>query len=79
VVAGLGITAFASGLSGFLMARLNWGSRALLFIAAALMLYPGDSVLFPEAWLLTIHDLGGAILLGAVAVTTRLAKRAAKL
>lgn len=77
VVAGLGITAFASGLSGYLTARLNWGSRTLLFIAAALMLYPGDSLLFPEAWLLTIHDLGGAILLGAVAMTTRLAKRTA--
>jgi len=74
-VAGLGITAFASGLSGYLLARLGWGSRALLFIAAALMLYPGEAVVFPQDWLLTLHDLAGAILLAAVAVMTRIARR----
>ncbi len=73
LVAALGITAFASGLSGYLLARLKVGSRVLLFVAAALMLYPGDSVVFPQDWLLTIHDLGGALLLAAVAFKTRLA------
>lgn len=74
-VAGLGITAFASGLSGYLLVRLHWGSRVLLFVAAALMLYPGDAVVFPQDWLLTLHDLAGAMLLAAVAAMTRLTKR----
>lgn len=72
VVGALGITAFAAGLSGYLLVRLNWGSRILLFVAAALMLYPGDSVVFPSEWMLTLHDFGGVILLGAVAVVTRI-------
>lgn len=70
-VAALGIVAFAAGLSGYLMVRLKTASRCLLFLAAGLMLYPGDALLFPESWLLTIHDLGGVVLLAAVAVVTR--------
>lgn len=71
-IAGLGIVAFASGLSGYLLVRLKTWARLLLFIAAALMLYPGDAILFPEEWLLTIHDLGGVVLLLVIGFVTRL-------
>ncbi|MEM8954998.1 MAG: TRAP transporter fused permease subunit [Verrucomicrobiota bacterium] len=70
-IAALGILALASGLAGYLLVRLKTGSRVLLFIAAALMLYPGEAVLFRKEWLLTIHDLGGVILLAVVAFVTR--------
>ncbi len=65
-IAALGIIAFAAALSGYLRARLNTLTRVALFSAAALMLYPGDAILFPETWLVTIHDLAGVVLLGAV-------------
>ena len=74
-IAALGIVAFAGGLSGYLLVRLKTGSRCLLFVAAALMLYPGDAILFPKEWMLTIHDLGGVALLVIVAMVTRVAGR----
>ncbi|MEM6916291.1 MAG: TRAP transporter large permease subunit, partial [Verrucomicrobiota bacterium] len=70
-IAALGIVAFASGLSGYLLVRLKTLSRCLLFAAAALMLYPGDAILFPKEWLITIHDLAGVALLALVAFFTR--------
>ncbi len=65
-IAALGITAFAAGLSGYLLVRLSPLARGLLFVAAALMLYPGGAILLPESWLLTAHDLAGVLLLVAV-------------
>ncbi len=69
-IAALGIVAFAAGLSGYLLVRLNPAARALLFVAAALMLYPGEALLFPGEWMLTIHDLAGVLLLAGVAAVT---------
>jgi TRAP-type uncharacterized transport system fused permease subunit len=69
-VAALGVVAFASALSGYLLVRLKAASRAFLFFAAALMLYPGDAVLFPKEWLVTVHDLAGVVLLFVVALVT---------
>ncbi len=77
-IAALGITAFASGLSGYLLNRLKPLPRGLLFLAAALMLYPGQAVLFPSSWLLTSHDFAGVVLLAAVTVTTRSRTRTRK-
>lgn len=71
-IAALGIVAFASALSGFLLVRLKTMSRILLFLAAALLLYPGEALLFPKDWLLTIHDLGGVVLLAVVTIVTRM-------
>ena len=74
-IAALGIVAFAAGLSGYLLVHLGTGARCLLFFAAALMLYPGSAVIFPEDWWLTIHDLAGVALLVTVAVVTRCSAR----
>ncbi|MDF2378521.1 MAG: TRAP transporter fused permease subunit [Verrucomicrobiales bacterium] len=74
-VAGLGILAFASALSGYLLVRLKVLSRVLLFVAAALMLYPGDAMLFPKEWIITVHDLAGVVLLVVVALVTRMKGR----
>ncbi|MEM7698684.1 MAG: TRAP transporter fused permease subunit, partial [Verrucomicrobiota bacterium] len=70
----LGIIAFAAGLSGYLLGRLKIGWRVALFVAAALMLYPGEAFLFPQDWLFTVHDLAGVILLAVVALLTRKAE-----
>ncbi|MEM6910966.1 MAG: TRAP transporter fused permease subunit [Verrucomicrobiota bacterium] len=67
----LGILAFAAGLSGYFLSRLQAGWRAALFLAAALMLYPGKAILFPRDWWLTWHDLAGVGLLALVALLTR--------
>jgi TRAP transporter 4TM/12TM fusion protein len=44
VVAVLGVVAFAAALAGYLFARLTTLERVLLFVAAALLLAPGPSV-----------------------------------
>ena len=64
----LGIIAFAAGLSGYLLSRLNVLFRGLLFLAAALMLYPGKAIVFPDTWYITIHDLAGVVLLVVIAL-----------
>jgi TRAP-type uncharacterized transport system fused permease subunit len=68
LVAVLGVTAFASGLAGFLVRPLSTGGRGIAFVAAALLLAPGPSV--SAGWLaVPILDAAGFILFVAFAWT----------
>lgn len=67
LVAVLGILSLAAALAGQLRTRLSAPMRGLLFLAAALLLYPGaDSLL--SGYRLTMFDLGGAGVLAAVSL-----------
>lgn len=66
LVAGLGVTAFAAGIARYLFRPLSGVSRILLFVAAALLLYPGRILAVPGLPL-SIHDLVGLAIAAAVA------------
>ena len=63
-IAALGILAFASGLSRYLWQPIGPRERWLFFLAAALLMFPGDTVLAGLA--LPMHDIGGAVLLAVL-------------
>jgi TRAP transporter 4TM/12TM fusion protein len=65
VIAVLGVLAFSAGLSGFFFSVMTWVERALMFVAAALMLYPGECLFFKTQFF-SDHDMYGALLLGAL-------------
>jgi TRAP transporter 4TM/12TM fusion protein len=69
-VAALGITAFAAGLSGHLRHALGWGARSGMFVAAALLLFPGRETLL-AALPIPLHDLLGASVFVALTVLNR--------
>lgn len=67
VVAVIGVVAFAAGLSGYLFRAVSRRGRALFFLAAGLLLFPGDTRLW-GGWALPVHDLAGCLLFVALAV-----------
>lgn len=67
VIAALGILAFASGLSRFLCHPIGGRERWLYFLAAALLMFPGDTLL-AGGLALPLHDIGGATLLAVLAL-----------
>jgi TRAP transporter 4TM/12TM fusion protein len=68
-----GIIALAAGLAGFMRRNLGTPSRVLLFVSAALLLYPGSGIIVSGMWL-PISDLAGlAVFTCVVAATWKLA------
>jgi TRAP transporter 4TM/12TM fusion protein len=67
LIAALGIVSFAAGVGRYLFAPVAGASRVLLFVAAALLLYPGR-LLLVSGLPLAIHDLAGLALLAFVAI-----------
>jgi TRAP transporter 4TM/12TM fusion protein len=76
-VAACGVTAFAAGIAGHLFGPLTPWFRALMFAAAALLLFPAETVWLPG---LSIpdHDLAGFALLGVMAILDHRAARKPK-
>ena len=64
-----GILALAAGLAGFMRRNLGTPSRVLLFVSAALLLYPGAGVIVSGIWL-PVTDLAGLALFIAIVVAT---------
>lgn len=69
-IAALGILAFACGLSRYLFNPIGRRERWLYFAAAALLIFPGETAV---GWGLTLplHDIGGLVLLGVLALRNR--------
>lgn len=67
VIAAIGVAAFAVGLSGHYFDAITKRGRILYFVAAGLLLFPGNTTLW-EGFALPIHDLGGAILFVVLSV-----------
>lgn len=76
VVAVLGVVAFAAALAGFLFARLATLERVLLFVAAALLLAPGPSVVV-AGLAIPILDTAGFVVGLVAAVPNRRRSRLA--
>jgi TRAP transporter 4TM/12TM fusion protein len=64
-VAAGGVLAFAAALSGFMFRGMQWGERILMFVAAAIMLYPAKSLVIHHDYI-SDHDLAGLVLLGVL-------------
>jgi TRAP transporter 4TM/12TM fusion protein len=69
-IAAMGITAFAAGLSGHLRNAMGWRARGGMFLAAALLMFPGREALF-TALPVPTHDLLGASLFAALVLLNR--------
>jgi TRAP transporter 4TM/12TM fusion protein len=67
VIAAIGTAAFAIGLTGYYFDAITKRGRILYFVAAGLLLFPGNTTLW-EGFALPIHDLGGAILFVVLSV-----------
>jgi TRAP transporter 4TM/12TM fusion protein len=67
LVATLGIVSFAAGIGRYLFGPLGGVSRVFLFVAAALLLYPGR-LLLVSGLPLAVHDLAGLAVFVAVAI-----------
>jgi TRAP-type uncharacterized transport system fused permease subunit len=61
IIAVLGILTFAAGIAGFLFSRTPTLERALLFVASALMLAPGPTVMI-GSFPLHVLDASGVLL-----------------
>jgi TRAP transporter 4TM/12TM fusion protein len=66
-IAVIGVAAFAVGLSGYFVRAVSRRGRALFFLAAGLLLFPGDTRLW-GGWALPVHDLAGGLLFVPLAV-----------
>ena len=69
----LGIRALAGGMSGFLLTRLGWPARLVLFAAAACALFPDRFEVSGQR--VPILDLSGLLLLAAVFVYSGMRSR----
>lgn len=79
VIAAIGTAAFAIGLTGYYFDAITKRGRILYFVAAGLLLFPGNTTLW-EGFAFPIHDLGGAILFVVLSVINfRSGKRASGL
>lgn len=77
VIAAIGTAAFAIGLTGYYFNAITKRGRLLYFLAAGLLLFPGNTTLW-EGFALPVHDLGGAILFVVLSVINfRSGKKAA--
>ena len=77
IIAAIGTAAFAIGLTGYYFDAITKRGRILYFVAAGLLLFPGNTTLW-EGLAFPIHDLGGAILFVVLSVINFLAgKRSA--
>ena len=77
IIAAIGTAAFAIGLTGYYFDAITKRGRILYFVAAGLLLFPGNTTLL-EGLAFPIHDLGGAILFVVLSVINFLAgKRSA--
>jgi len=63
VIAALGVLALAAGLAGYLLSPLSSGQRALAFVAAALLLAPGQGIELFGTRILILDMAGIAVLL----------------
>lgn len=76
-IAAIGTAAFAIGLTGYYFDAITKRGRILYFVAAGLLLFPGNTTLW-EGFAFPIHDLGGAILFVVLSVINfRAGKRSA--
>jgi len=66
-IAAFGTAAFAIGLAGYHFGTISKRGRLLYFLAAGLLLFPGNTTLW-EGFALPIHDFGGAILFVVLSV-----------
>jgi TRAP transporter 4TM/12TM fusion protein len=69
-IAVLGISGFAAALSGHLFRPLGYGTRTLLLVSAALLLYPGKATVL-DAIPLPTHDVLGVGLFILLAILNR--------
>ena len=77
IIAAIGTAAFAIGLTGYYFDAITKRGRLLYFVAAGLLLFPGNTTLW-EGFAFPIHDLGGAILFVVLSVINfRAGKRSA--
>lgn len=77
IIAAIGTAAFAIGLTGYYFDAITKRGRILYFVAAGLLLFPGNTTLW-EGFAFPIHDLGGAILFVVLSVINfRAGKRSA--
>ena len=77
IIAAIGTAAFAIGLTGYYFDAITKRGRILYFVAAGLLLFPGNTTLW-EGLAFPIHDLGGAILFVVLSVINfRAGKRSA--
>ena len=60
----LGILPLAACIAGFLFARLTWPSRALLFLAAMLLLLPGSELTSGRVNDIVVNVLGVVVFAG---------------
>jgi TRAP transporter 4TM/12TM fusion protein len=58
-IAAIGVAAFAVGIAGYCLRTVSRRARALYFLAAGLLLFPGNTTLW-EGLALPLHDLAGA-------------------
>lgn len=75
-IAAIGVVAFAAGLSGHFFHRVGKRARALYFLAAGLLLFPGNTTLW-DGFALPLHDLAGAILFGVLTLANAKSKATA--
>jgi len=73
-IATVGVVAFASGLAGYLFAPVSKRLRLLFFLAAGLLLFPGNTTLW-DGLALPLHDLGGALLFAGLVVVNWRSRR----
>jgi len=76
-VAVVGVVAFAAGLAGYLFAPVSKRLRVLFFLAAGLLLFPGNTTLW-EGFALPLHDLGGGLLFAGLLVVNWRSRRKAE-
>ena len=70
-----GIWPLAAGLSGYLLRPIGWGWRSLLFVAAALALFPGQWEGFGRAPMSWENVLGATLFLGVLGTQWGLRRR----
>jgi TRAP transporter 4TM/12TM fusion protein len=66
-IAATGVVAFAVGIAGYFFQPVSKRARSLFFLAAGLLLFPGNTTLW-EGFALPIHDLAGFCLFAVLAV-----------
>jgi TRAP transporter 4TM/12TM fusion protein len=60
-IAAVGVAAFAIGIAGYYFHAVSRRDRGLFFVAAGLLLFPGNTTLW-EGFALPLHDLAGGCL-----------------